>query len=178
MKKIQKWSFKPVFASFLFWYSYLQASIKNEFPEILLFDFCFRIENLKFWTEGTRTYHALLCSCSQAVQTYVLSIDYTFLTYFIFILCCFKKKLTLMCPLQRPHSVPSVGLHVQMHAAGHHGEPGAFRQQLNRRPPVGNRSQTPARSPPVQVHCCTRHTDNWARDKGCQQCPPLEWLLE
>lgn len=38
--------------------------------------------------------------------------------------------------------------------------------------PVWIWSQTPARSQPLQVHRCTRHTDNWERDKGCQQ-----WLL-
>lgn len=66
-----------------------------------------------------------------------------------------------------------------MHAAGHHREPGAFRQQLNRR----RLSKTEAKhqheaSQPAQVHCCTRCTDNWLRDEGCQQHPPLELLLE
>lgn len=36
---------------------------------------------------------------------------------------------SMVCLSQRPHGVPCLSLHVQMHAAGHHGEPGAFGQQ-------------------------------------------------
>lgn len=50
------------------------------------------------------------------------------------------------CLSQRPHGVPGLSLHVQMHAAGHHGEPGAFGQQLDAR------SQSESEAHPEKAH--------------------------
>lgn len=69
-------------------------------------------------------------------------------SYFLALQTLFLMLPPLPPVSQRPHRVPRVSLHVQMYAARHHREPGAFRQQLNEGAYIKDPSRTPDQNQP------------------------------